>query len=126
MEEAVTIEASLPYKFTGVEYKTVKDVVQLFEVGELPRLTAAHNWDIASRNEKGWTSKDNENFNNFVKVYCYIQKHSPMYAAAIVKKKEWRDGVKGEFGQRPDYFQKAKEMMSVTPLFNTLLHTEAI
>lgn len=107
-------------KFTGSEYKFVKDAVNLFEVGSADNsISPAYTWDARARSSKNWTITDNDNFNNFVKVYCFIQakfEEMGITFTTIIKKKEWREGAKNLFGSRPDYFKIAVQKMQSRPL----------
>lgn len=127
MMEVVSQELDLPPKFNGTEYKFVKDAITLFEVGRAEiMISPGYTWDARARSSKNWTVNDNDNFNNFIKVYCYIQeKFEEMHltATTVIKKKEWRDGVKNIFGGRQDYFKIAVQKMQSRPLFQVIVDT---
>ena len=98
----------------------MKDAVSLFEVGSPQHfITPAYTWDARARSSKSWTVNDNDNFNNFVKVYCFIQEKFEelnLSSTTVIKKREWRDGVKTLFGRKPDYFKIAIQQMQSRPL----------
>ena len=124
-DEASNQKLDLPPKFNGTEYKFVKDAIVLFEVGRAEiMISPAYTWDTRTRSSKNWTVNDNDNFNNFIKVYCYIQeKFEEMHltATTVIKKKAWRDDAKNLFGGKPDYFKIAVERMKSRPLLQVVV-----
>ena len=124
MLEPVRQQIDLPSKFSGTEYKFVKDAVALFEIGRAENfISPAYTWDAKARSSKNWTVQDNDNFNNFVKVYCFIQakfEELDITSTTVIKKREWRDGVKSLFGNRPDYFKIAVQKMQSRPIVQLL------
>ena len=111
--EDSTSQRRVPHSYDFNKYTTVFDVINIVELGNATDLPALL-WSTKSRRSKGWSSKDNDNFINLMKIYIHIHDNkNDLTSNSKVERTKWRSMVTGSTAE---YFTTANEKHSTLSL----------